>query len=314
MKIVITDADTIIHDGDLDLSVLSRFGQLEIFPLTNPGELVPRCADADAVLCNKTRFTAETLEKCERLKYIGLFATGYNNIDLAAAKARGITVANAPGYSTNAVAQHTFALILELVNRTRDYRNLVIEGDWVRSRTFSLFPLPIIELAGKTIGIIGFGAIGQSVAKIAAAFGMNVLVHTRTIRDSGYNYAELDALLRESDIVSLHCPLTEENQRMMNAAAFSQMKRGAIFINTARGGLVDETALAASLKAGHISAGLDVLETEPMTPECPLYALPNCVITPHIAWAGLESRRRLLDMVYDNLAAFWAGKAVNVVN
>lgn len=315
MKIVITDADT-VTGGDLSFDRFSAFGEVEIFGLTAPDEVADRIKTADIVLCNKTPMTADNMKAAKNLKYIGLFATGFNNIDLSYTAAHGITVCNVPGYSTEAVAQQTFSLILEILNRTHDYNNLVKKGDWIKSRTFSFFPLPISELSGKTMGLVGYGSIGKRVADIAKAFGMKVLVYKRrATEDDTVTFTTLDRLLRESDIVSLHCPLNADSENMMTRENFSKMKKGAVFINTARGGLVDEFALKEALSCGHLlGAGLDVLRQEPMSPECPLLGIENCIITPHVAWAGLETRIRLMGIVEANIKNFLDGNPQNTVN
>lgn len=314
MRIVVTDAATVVGGG-VDLDFLSVFGEVTAYDLTPDELLIPRLQGADAVICNKTRITAAVMEACPTVKYIGLFATGYNNIDTDYAAAHGVTVCNVPGYSTEAVAQHTFAFILALTDRVHEYNATVAQGDWIRSRTFSYFPIPLMELCGKTIGIVGYGAIGRRVGDMARAFGMKVLVHgRRPIPDTDVEQVPFEELLRRSDVVTLHCPLNGDSEGMMNAAAFAAMKEGAIFVNTARGGLVDEQALRAALDSGHLlGAGIDVLQAEPMTADCPLYGAPNCIITPHIAWAGLETRHRLMGVVADNLRHYLAGDAINRV-
>ena len=315
MKIVITDAST-VTSGDISFDVFNKFGEVLIYDLTEKEQIAERIKDADIVLCNKTPITKEVMSKAEKLKYIGLFATGYNNVDLEYAREKGITVCNVPAYSTEAVAQHTFAFILELLCRTTDYNKTVKEGDWVKSRTFSYFPLPIYELNGKTLGIVGMGSIGTRVADIALAFGMRVLVYKRSkVEDSRVTQVDFDTLLQESDIVSMHCPLNKDSENIMNAQAFSKMKQGSIFINTARGGLVDEYALREALVSGKLlGAGLDVLRVEPMDKDCPLLNVENCIITPHIAWAGLETRKRLMKIVVSNIEHFIDGNTVNRVN
>lgn len=315
MKILITDADT-VFDTHVTPNFLKEFGELTVCGLSEPADLAEQIADAEMILCNKTPLTADLLQKAKKLKYIGLFATGYNNIDVAYCAAHGITVCNAPGYSTEAVAQHTFALMLAILNRVGEYNQTVKEGDWIKSRTFSYFPFPLYELAGKTLGIVGYGAIGKRVAAIGKAFGMRVLVHNRSrICDDTVTETELTALMQESDVVTLHCPLNEGNAGMMDTAAFALMKPGAVFINTARGGLVEEQALRAALESGHLlGAGIDVLQKEPMTPDCPLLDAPNCYLTPHIAWAGLETRERLMQVVEENIRAFLAGTPQNTVS
>ena len=314
MRIVITDAATVVGGG-VDLAFLREFGEVTEYDLTPDELLIPRLQGADVVLCNKTRITADVMEACPTVKYIGLFATGFNNIDTAYAADHGVTVCNVPGYSTEAVAQHTFAFLLALTDRVHEYNATVAQGDWVRSRTFSHFPIPLMELCGKTIGIVGYGAIGRRVGDMARAFGMKVLVHgRRPIPDTDVEQVPLEELLSRSDVVTLHCPLNADSENMMNAAAFARMKKGAIFINTARGGLVDENALRAALDSGHLmGAGIDVLRVEPITEECPLYGAPNCILTPHIAWAGVETRHRLMGVVADNLRHFIAGDAINRV-
>ncbi len=314
MRIVVTDAATVVGGG-VDLAFLSEFGEVTEYDLTPDELLIPRLQGADAVICNKTRITAAVMAACPTVKYIGLFATGYNNIDVDYAAAHGVTVCNVPGYSTEAVAQHTFAFVLALTDRVHEYNATVAQGDWIRSRTFSYFPIPLMELCGKTIGIVGYGAIGRRVGDMARAFGMKVLVHgRRPIPDTDVEQVPFAELLRRSDVVTLHCPLNGDSEGMMNAAAFGMMKKGAIFINTARGGLVDETALRAALDSGHLlGAGIDVLQVEPMTADCPLYGAPNCILTPHIAWAGLETRHRLMGVVADNIRHYLAGDAINRV-
>lgn len=315
MNIVITDAST-VTGGDIDLSVFKKFGEVEIYPLTDADELDGRIENADMVLCNKTVISAETISKAKKLKYIGLFATGYNNIDISATEKSGITVCNAPDYSTEAVAQHTFSFILQLTDRVGEYNNLVLEGDWIKSSTFSYFPIPTMELCGKTIGIIGYGAIGRRVADIAKAFNMKVLVYNRSkIADNTVSQVDFDELLKNSDIVTLHCPLNAQSEGLMDKSAFSKMKKGSFFINTARGAIVDEVALRDALESGHLGgAGIDVLNTEPMKPDCPLFKAKNCFITPHISWAGYETRLRLMKIVEDNISAFLNGTPKNKVN
>ena len=314
MNIVITDWKTVTN-GDLTVAPIEQFGDVTVYPLTTPDQIVDRIKDADIVLCNKTPLTADVLKEAKGLKYIGLFATGYNNIDLSYTNAHGITVCNAGGYSTDAVAQHVFALILSFMSRVEDYRRFCDDGKWIGSDVFSPFCFPMQELSGKTLGIVGFGNIGKAVAKIALAFNMKVLCYTRTPRQAeGVEFVELDELLAHADIVSPHCPLNFDSAKLFNATTFAQMKKGALFINTSRGGVVDEEALRDALVSGHLGgAALDVLDTEPMREDCPLYGLKNCLITPHVAWAPLETRARLLALVCDNIAAFLDGNPQNVV-
>ena len=314
MRIVVLDAATVVGHG-VDLQFLKEFGDVIEYDLTAPDEVIPRLQGADAVLVNKVRITAEVMAACPALKYVGLFATGYNNIDVDYAAAHGVTVCNVPGYSTEAVAQHTFALMLALTDRVHEYTATVAQGDWVRSRTFSYFPIPMMELCGKTIGIVGYGAIGRRVGDMARAFGMRVLVHgRRPIPDTDVEQVPFAELLRRSDVVTLHCPLNADSEGMMDAAAFAAMKEGAIFINTSRGGLVDEHALRAALDSGHLlGAGVDVLQVEPMAADCPLLGAPNWIVTPHVAWAGVETRHRLMGVVAENLSRFLAGDPINRV-
>lgn len=314
MKIVLTDMDTVTR-GDLSFDFLEKLGEVTYYGLTAENEVEERIKDADIVICNKTPLNRGNLPAAKNLKYIGLFATGYNNIDIEYCKEKGIVVCNAPAYSTDSVAQLTFALILEIVNRVRDYRDLVDKGDWIKSRTFSMFPIALMELKGKTLGIIGFGSIGAKTAEIAAAFGMRVIACNRSPKSAlGVTFTDLETLLRESDIVSLHCPLNEQSKNMINKENISKMKDGAILINTARGPIVDEKALAEALKSGKLlAAGVDVLQTEPMLPDCPLYGIENCIITPHIAWAALETRERLLGIVEENVKCFLKGEVKNNV-
>lgn len=314
MRIVVTDAAT-VADADVQLDFLQQFGDVTIYELTAQEDVAARIAQADMVLINKCAITAAEIAAAPNLKFVGLFATGYNNVDIAAAEARGITVCNVPNYSTEAVAQHTFALILELINRVSDYNRTVADGDWIRSRTFAYFPFPLAELCGKTIGIVGYGAIGRRVADIARAFGMRVAVYARRdVGDPTVQQMPFDELLAVSDIVTMHCPLNADSADRMDAAAFAKMKEGALFINTARGGVVVEEALRAALDSGHLGgAGLDVLRQEPMAADCPLYGAPRCLITPHIAWAGVDTRRRLIGVVEDNIRAYLAGTPINTV-
>ncbi|MBR4112582.1 MAG: D-2-hydroxyacid dehydrogenase [Ruminiclostridium sp.] len=314
MKIVILDSDT-VSTGDLSFSGIARFGEVKRYGLTEPERIAERVRDAEIILCNKTFITREVMEKAPKLRYIGLFATGFNNIDLECAKERGIAVANVPAYSTEGVVQLTYAFILEHYCRLSDYRRHVDGGNWKKSATFSYFPFPIGSLAGKTMGIIGYGSIGKRSAQIANAFGMKVLVYTRTPKeDETVDFVDFDTLLRESDIVSVHCPLNAQSEKMMNAEAFGKMKKGALFINTSRGPIVDEYALRDALVSGKLmGAGLDVLCTEPMAEDCPLYGIENCIITPHVGWAGIETRRRLMEIVESNIGAFIEGREQNRV-
>ena len=315
MKIVILEAAT-VSKNDVSFEEIYRLGDVREYPLTPVDKIVEYVGDAEAVLCNKMPFTAEVLEACPNLKYIGLCATGYNNIDVAAATRLGITVCNAPAYSNAAVAQQVFSFILRYTNRTSAYNRFVHNGGWIRSETFSAFEYPITELAGKTLGIIGYGRIGRQVAKIAHAFDMNVIVNTRTAKqDSSVKFVGLKELLAKSDIITLHCPLTDETNGLIDLDALKLCKPSAIIINTSRGAVINEADLAYALENDIIAgAGLDVLCEEPMSADNPLLNAKNCIITPHIAWAPIDTRKRLITIVADNLSAFINGKPINTVN
>lgn len=315
MEIVILDGATVAAN-DLNFSVLEKFGNLTVYDFTAPEEIIERCESADAVFCNKIVFTREIFEKLPKLKYVGLFATGYNNIDVKAAKELGITVCNAGSYSTDAVAQHTFGFILNNYTRIADYSRFVLSGGWSESRVFSPVIFPTDEIKGKTLGIIGYGSIGRKVAEIARVFGMRVIVHTRTVREDGVTeFVSLDELLSSSDIISLHCPLTAENTGMFNNDTFAKCKNGAYFINTARGGLVNEQALFDALESGKLSgAAVDVICTEPMPKDCVLLKAKNITITPHSAWTPFTTRNRVLEIARQNYEAFLSGTPQNVVS
>ena len=314
MKIVVLDKCTVTK-GDVDLSPIERLGEVEYYDLLTHEEIKTALKSADAVICNKAKINRDIIESSS-LKYIGLFATGYNNIDIEAAHERGITVCNVPGYSTDSVAQLTFSLILELAGNASKYAASVAAGDWKRSKQFSYFFAPISELAGKTLGIYGLGTIGLAVAKIALAFNMKVIAYTRTPKEAeGIRLVDKETLFGESDFLSFHCPLNNESALAVNAHTLSLMKPTAFIINTARGGVIDEKALADALENRVIAgAALDVLTDEPMRDDCVLFGAKNCIITPHIAWAAYETRVRLIELVCNNLAAFKAGKPINTVN
>lgn len=315
MKIVLTDCST-VTTGDLDLSSLERFGEVVYYGETAPEDTAERIKDADVVVLNKTVLGRTELEGAKNLKLIALFATGYNNIDVSCARERGIAVANAGSYSTSAVAQQVFAFILNHASRVAEYDADVKEGAWVRSRLFCFFARHTEELAGKTLGIFGYGAIGKKVAEIARAFDMRVIVTTRTPKqDATVEFVDFDTLLRESDYLSLNCPLNDGTREKFNAEAFAKMKRGAYLINTARGGVIDEQALADALNSEQLSgAAVDVLTFEPMREDCLLRGAKNITFTPHVAWAPLETRRRLLGIVEDNIESFITGAPKNIVN
>lgn len=316
MKIVILDADK-ANPGDLSWDAFEALGELTVYDDTPREKVAARMAGADAVLVNKTILSGDTLRASKGLRYVGLFSTGTNVVDLEAARRCGITVTNVPGYATNAVAQHTFALLLEICNRVGAQSASTRRGDWPR-RGWTYWDDPLTELCGKTFGVIGFGSIGRQSGRIASAFGMRVLAAGSRPSEEGRaigEYTTLEDLLPRSDIVSLHCPLTPETENLISAATLAQMKPGAILLNTARGGLVVDADLAQALNSGKLAAaGLDVVSREPMREDNPLRSAPNCFITPHVAWVALETRRRLLEIAADNLRAFLADAPQNVVN
>ncbi len=315
MKICILDWLT-VSSGDISYEVFSKFGDVRCYPLTDNENAAEYIADAEILLCNKVLITREVIEKCPNLKYIGLFATGYNNIDIQAAANNGIVVCNAGEYSTNAVAQQTFAYMLEFFSKISKYDSFVKNGGWIASETFSKFPFRTYELAGKTLSIIGYGSIGKKVAQIASAFGMNVIINTRTVpKNCEYEVVSLKEAFSRADVLSVHCPLTEQTKNIICAENLSLMKRDAILINTARGGIVNELDLADALNSGKIAgAALDVLCEEPMSENTPLKNAENCIITPHTSWAPLETRLRLIDIVCSNIKAYIDGNPVNKVN
>lgn len=309
MKILIADCAALIQNNDLSLTVFEQYGDVVYNDNISRDQLLETVAEYDMILCNKTIIDKSVIEKANKLKYIGLFATGFNNIDIDAARKRNITVCNAGSYSTSAVAQQTFAYILNHYNAVNNYNNFVQNGGWQDSSTFSVLCFPTDELKDKTIGIIGFGSIGQRVAEIALAFEMNVLVYTRTPKNhKRVKFVSLDKLLSASDIITPHCPLNEQSKEMFNKTVFDKCKDGAFFINTARGGIVNEFDLYDALKSGKLSgAAIDVLSQEPMSNNCILSKAPNLVITPHTAWAPLTTRKRLLNIVQENIVAFLNG-------
>ncbi len=302
--------------GDLDFSEFEELGEVKYFDVITRDELFGLASDCEAIIVNKVVIDREFLDACQKIRYVGVFATGYNVVDVEACRERGIVVCNVPDYSTYAVAQHVFALLLSVYGRISDYTRSVANGDWVKSRTFCYFPWQTTELLDKTFGIVGYGHIGKRVAQIAEALGAKVIISTRTPpRDCPYGCVPIETLLSESDVVSLHCPLTEETKNLINEKTLSLMKKNAVLINTARGGLVDEPSLAAALNGGKIAyACLDTVAEEPMVPTNPLLGAKNCSITPHIAWVPYETRVRLLKRAADNLRAFINGKPQNVVN
>ena len=315
MKLVILDGYA-SNPGDLSWAALERFGELTVYDRTAPEEAAERIADAQIVLLNKTPISAEVFEKCPNLRLISILATGYNIVDIPAAKAHGVTVCNVPGYSTGAVAQMTFALLLEISQQVGLHSAEVFAGKWQTNPDFCFWSKPLMELAGKTMGLIGYGAIGQAVGKLAQAFGMKLLVTARHEKPvpEGAEFVNLKTLLSRSDVVSLHCPQTAENLHMIDKEALEAMKPGAILLNTARGGLIDEQAVADALRSGRLYAfGADVVSREPILAENPLLSAPNCFLSPHIAWAPRETRIRLHEISAENVRAFLAGCPQNVV-
>ena len=316
MKIVILDAYA-ANPGDLSWDEFAALGELTVYDRTAQEDAAARIGDAEVVFINKVRLTDDIFAACPNLKLVSILATGYNIVDLAAAKRRGITVCNVPGYSTRAVVQMTFALLLEICQQAGLHSGAVHTGRWQTCPDFCFWDRPLIELDGKTMGIVGYGAIGSAVGTVAQALGMKLLVTARHEKPvpEGARFVSLPELLAQSDVVSLHCPQTAENARMIDAGALAQMKDGAILLNTARGGLLDEQAVADALRSGKLlAAGMDVVSAEPIRADNPLLTAPNCFLTPHIAWAPLETRRRLQAISAENLRAFLAGKPQNVVN
>jgi len=314
MKIVILDGYA-LNPGDLSWHALKKFGTVSSYDRTpTEAEAIERIGDAEIVLTNKVPITDSLLTACPSIRLVCVLATGYNVVDCAAARARNIPVCNVPSYSTEAVAQFTFALLLELCNQVGLHNQSVHAGEWTSCPDFCYWKAPLMELSGKTLGIIGYGRIGKAVAKIAAAMGMKVLTHSRTQRP-GESHVSLDELLASSDVVTLHCPLFPETQGIINAETISKMKDGAILINTSRGPLIDEKAVADALSSGKLrGAAVDVVSKEPIPGDSPLLTAPNCIITPHIAWAPLETRQRLLDCVVSNIQGFINDHPQNVVN
>jgi len=302
MDIVILEKDTLTV-GDMDFSAFEKIGKVHYYDTLSGTELYKAVENAEIVLINKTQFSKELFSKCKKLRYIGIFATGYNNVDLDEAKKRGVTVCNAPSYSTSSVAQLTFSFILELSSNLSKYDRSTKDGNWIKSETFSYFPFPFVELKEKTLGIFGMGEIGEAVANIGLAFGMKVLATTRTKKFvQGVTFVDREQLFKESDFLTIHCPLTKQTEKLVNQTTLALMKPTAFLINTSRGGVIDEYALSSALKNKTIKgAALDVLTKEPMDKNCPLWGLDNCIITPHIAWTTVEARTRLLDIVAKNL-------------
>ncbi len=317
MKIVLLDAFT-TNPGDLSWEEFKKLGDFIAYDYTPADLTVERAKDAEIIITNKTLLPRQILQNLPKCKYIGLLSTGYNVVDIEYAKEKKIPVCNVPTYSTMAVAQLTFALISEIYNNVALHSNAVHSGEWAACRDFCFWKSPLISLHGKTIGIIGYGKIGSAVAKIANAYEMNILCYVPREKPkpdfSSFKFVSLDELLEKSDIVSLHCPLTPETEKMVNKSFLSKMKKSSILINTSRGAAIDEEALSTALKNGDIyAAGLDVLSTEPPKASNPLLGCQNCVITPHIAWAALETRKKLVEIVFENLKSFLNGNTLNNV-
>jgi len=308
MNIVVLDGYT-LNPGDLSWDALRELGSCEIYDRSAPDEIVPRSTSAEIVLTNKVKLNGEYMSSVPTLKYIGVTATGYNIVDVAAARERKVIVTNVPTYGTQSVAQMTFALLLELTQHVGHHARTVREGRWTRSPDFCYWDYPLIELDGLTLGIIGFGRIGKMVGQLAEAFGMKVLTYSRK-----QPVAEMETLFRRSDIISLHCPLTPQTEHLVNEKRLAWMKPTAFLLNTSRGPLIDESALAKALNEGRIAgAGLDVLAVEPPTADNPLLRAKNCLITPHIAWATRAARSRLMEAVVENVRAYLTGESKNVV-
>lgn len=311
MKTVVLDGHA-VNPGDLSWEWLSEIGEYEVYDRTLPSDIKKRAFDAEYIITNKVVFDKEVIDSLPNLKYIGLTATGYNIVDTDYAAKRGITVTNVPAYSTESVAQHTFALLLELMTHPAKHSESVKAGDWARNDYFCYWITPQIEISGKTLGIIGGGSIGNRVAEIAKAFGMKVLVSGRTQKEGR---VDLDTLLSESDIISVHCPMTNETAGLINRDTIAKMKDGVFVVNTARGGIINELDMAEALKSGKVAGfAADVISSEPPENNNPLIAAPNTVITPHIAWASFTARGRLMEVVRTNLLGFIQGDIKNKVN
>ena len=316
-KIVVLDGYT-ENPGDLSWEGLERLGEVTVYDRTAPEEAAERIGGASLVLTNKTPITREVLESCGNVRYIGVLATGYNVVDVQAARERGIVVTNIPAYGTEAVGQYAIALLLEICNQVGHHSRAVHEGRWESCRDFCFWDYPLIELAGKTMGIVGFGRIGRTVARIAQALGMNILACANhpnpAYENESCRYASLEEVLAQSDVISLHCPLTKETEGLINRDTIGKMKDGVILLNNSRGPLVVEEDLAEALKTGKVyAAGVDVVSTEPIRGDNPLLAAPNCFITPHISWAPRETRQRLMDIAVQNLKSYLEGWPENVV-
>ncbi len=303
-----------MNPGDLSWDSFSKYADITVFERTPQELAVEHIGNSDAILLNKVKITSDILSKCTNLKYIGVLATGYNVINVDAVKKAGICATYIPDYSTNAVAQHVFALITYFTNHVAVHNESVINGDWTKNPDFCYWKKPLIELCGKTLGILGYGKIGRQTAKIAETFGMNVIVCPHKITPEIENFVNFDSLLKKSNFISLHVPLTEETEEIIDSSAISKMRDGAYIINTARGGLINENDMRAALDSGKIGGyAADVLLHEPMNSDCPLLNAPNCVLTPHIAWAPPETRARLLKIAVENFASYLEGNVQNSI-
>ena len=308
-----------VNKGDISLDPITSIIETKIYQNTTEEDKYDHIGDAEVVFSNKVVFDEETFSRCPNIKYIGVCATGYNVIDIEAARRHGVTVTNVPAYSTDSVAQLAWGFILECASKINEHDRSVKRGDWIRSETFCYWLSPVLELTGKTLGIVGYGNIGKRMAEIARAFKLKVLVSTahpdKYTEEEGVSFVSLEELFAESDIITLHCPMTDETARMIRKENICHMKDGVIIINVSRGGLVDEDDLAEALRCGKVAAAaVDVISEEPMKKDNPLLDAPNIIITPHIGWASIEARRRLIEIVADNFQAYMKGEALNVVN
>lgn len=318
MKIVVLDGYA-LNPGDLSWDGLKGLGELVVYDRTPADKVIDRAAGAEIVFTNKTPLGEAELNQLTSLKFIGVLATGYNVIDIETAKSNGVIVANVPGYGTTSVVQMTFALLLELCLHVQRHSDEVMDLRWANSADWCFWDFPLVELSGKTMGIIGFGTIGQQVANVAAAFGMKIIASSRTQTDQSqrknFKWASVSDLLKESDVVSIHCPLFPETKGLINKESLQLMKKSAYLLNTSRGPIIIDQDLAEALDNGIIAGvGIDVLSTEPPSKDNPLFKAKNCIVTPHIAWATKEARTRLMDMTVNNLSSFLAGNPINVVN
>ena len=317
MKIVVLDGFT-LNPGDLSWEGFEKSGELKVYDRTSLDEIVDRACDCDIILTNKTPLSRETLKKLPKIKYIGVLATGYNVVDVKAANELDIIVTNTPAYGTNSVAQFVFALLLEICHHVGEHNEVVKKGAWTKSKDFCFWNYPMIELAGKTMGIIGMGRIGCVTSTIALAFGMNILAYNpsknKSLISDKFKYVELDQLYAKADVITLHCPLFLETNGMINKKSINKMKNGVIIINTSRGQLIVEEDLADALNSGKVAgAAVDVMSSEPVQMDNPLISAKNCLITPHIAWASKESRERLMNIAVNNLNQFVNGTPINIV-